>query len=412
MIVLRCAFAAALVLLAACGETTTPAPADAPAPQTAIDPLASPAGSGSSAPHLAAAADGTLLLSWIERGGNGTAAVRVARFDGARWNEPVTVVERDDLFVNWADFPSVYPIGNDSLAVHWLQKSGDASYAYDVKIVRSDDGGATWREPFSPHDDGTKTEHGFVSFADRNGTLEAVWLDGRNMTGGDHGGHGGGDMTLRWARIGDEDTVEQDAVLDDRTCECCQTTMTMTSAGPVVAYRDRSTEEVRDIAVVRWDGEGWTEPRVPHPDGWTIAGCPVNGPQLDARGERVALAWFAAPEGEARVQVAFSNDAGATWGAPVRVDGGAPIGRVDVVLLDDDRAAVTWLEGTGDGAEVRSRVVSADGKAAEPLIVATTSSARSAGFPRSAVTGGRVYYAWTDPGTPSRVRLASAPLTP
>jgi hypothetical protein len=33
------------------------------------------------------------------------------------------------------------------------------------------------------------------------------------------------------------------------------------------------------------------------------------------------------------VQIAFSTDAGATFGKPVRVDDGQPIGRVDVLRL-------------------------------------------------------------------------------
>ncbi len=64
----------------------------------------------------------------------------------------------------------------------------------------------------------------------------------------------------------------------------------MTARGPVVAYRDRSVDEVRDIAVVRRVNGTWTTPAVVHDDHWQIAACPVNGPALASRGDTVVIA--------------------------------------------------------------------------------------------------------------------------
>ena len=75
-----------------------------------------------------------------------------------------------------------------------------------------------------------------------------------------------------------------------------------------------------------------TEPATAVSDGWMIAGCPVNGPALDADGERVALAWFTAAGEAPRVQLAFSTDGGATFEEARTIDADAPAGRVDVVL--------------------------------------------------------------------------------
>ena len=129
-------------------------------------------------------------------------------------------------------------------------------------------------------------------------------------------------------------------------------------------------------------------------------------------GARVALAWFTAPNDSARVNVAFSNDAGATFGTPTRIDAGSPAGRVDLALLADGGALVTWVERTGgDGAAVRVRRVARDGKAGMPVTIAASSAARANGFPKVAITGSNVMFAWTVAGKPSMVRVARAALT-
>jgi hypothetical protein len=182
----------------------------------------------------------------------------------------------------------------------------------------------------------------------------------------------------------------------------------------VVAYRDRSGDEVRDVSVVRFDGERWSEPRPLHDDGWKIAACPVNGPAVDARGDRVAVAWFTAPPAaggspagpsRGRVLVAFSDDGGATFGAPSRIDGGRPSGRVDLLLLDSGSALVSWVEQSGDGAGLRLRIAGPGGTAGEVIEAAPVAGGRRSGFPRMARIGEAVLLAWTDAQGEGRVRV-------
>lgn len=148
------------------------------------------------------------------------------------------------------------------------------------------------------------------------------------------------------------------------------------------------------------------------PDGWEINGCPVNGPAVAEAEGRVAVAWFAAPREQSRVQVAFSDGGGTAFGPPFRVDDGRPLGRVDVALLPGGDALVSWLEQKRPGAELRVRRVSRAGSRGQARVVAGATAARSSGFPRMERTGSEVVFAWRDAGEPPRVRTAVMSLAP
>lgn len=369
--------------------------------------LPSPANTGSAMPNLTVSPDGKIYLSWIERLDGGRASLRFAVREGNGWSAPRVIAEGANWFVNWADFPSLIALKNGRntmLAAHWLVKSSPETFDYDVHISRSFDGGQTWEKPFIPHRDGVRAEHGFVSLAAASdGELAAVWLDGREMkTGGtthDQGHGGGGNMTLRYVRIRRNGRLADEAVLDGRVCECCQTAMAMTADGPVVAYRDRSEDrsEIRDISITRLRNGRWTTPRSVAADNWELTGCPVNGPAIAARGRQVAVAWYTAAGNRPRVRLAFSNDSGESFGEPITIDDGNPIGRVDLQLLDDGRAVVCWLEKMADGGKLLLRRVGAVGKPGSAVTIAPSGTARSNGFPQMVRVGNRLTFAWTGP---------------
>ena len=360
--------------------------------------LPSPAGQGSGQPNLAVSPDGRVYLSWIERLGEGRFSLRFAVKEKDQWSAPRVIAEGSNWFVNWADFPSMVVLPDGSLAAHWLAKSGTGTFEYDVTISRSFDGGKTWGKPFVPHRDGVKAEHGFVSlFAAQDGNLAAVWLDGREMKAdpNDAHGHGHGNMTLRYVKIKRDGTLADEAVLDTRVCECCQTSAAMTADGPVVVYRDRSDQEIRDISIVRLRDGKWSQPVSVFKDGWQINGCPVNGPSVTAVGRRVAVAWYTGVNDKPRVKLAFSSDAGASFGEPITVDDGNPAGRVEALMLADGSALVCWLEKLPGGGEVRMRRIKPDGKFDAAITVSATGAARSNGFPQMARTGNSLVFAWT-----------------
>jgi hypothetical protein len=401
----RIAVLFAPLVLAACA----PASPHEPWLEPAV-PVDNPAASGSRYPRLARAADGTVVMSWLAPAAAGH-ELRYAYWGAGGFGAPAVVASGEDWFVNWADFPSVVPGPDGLLAAHWLRRLPGNAYAYEVRLAISGDGGRHWSAPLTPHDDGTPTEHGFVSLLPTDGGVLAAWLDGRRTSAGhDHAEAGGGATMLRALQLARDGRGAGPGVeLDPRTCDCCQTDAAATDDGVVLVYRDRGPDEVRDVALVRLDGGRWSEPVRVHADGWRIEGCPVNGPAVAARGRTVVVAWFTSPD-VPRVRLAFSNDAGRSFGPPLEVAQGSVTGRVDVVLLDGGRAVVSWLEGGTAGAALRARPFTRDGAAGAAVSVAAASVQRTAGFPQMVRAGDGLLFAWTDAAAPQQVRTAFARL--
>jgi hypothetical protein len=382
--------AAAAIVATAQGRSAPPSPD--------VEAIPSPAGPNSAQPHLVSTVRGP-LLSWIERDGP-KATLRFAERTPSGWSAPRDIASGTDWFVNWADVPSVIRLAGGDLAAHWLQKSGADTYAYDVRLAYSRDDGKTWSRSFLPHSDGTRTEHGFASLIQMPGTgLGLAWLDGRAMKGGgSHDAHGSeaGAMSVRFAAFGRDWKQTSEMPVDLRVCECCPTSAAVTSDGPIVAYRNRSDEGVRDIVVSRLENGKWSEPKAVHADGWKIEACPVNGPMLSARGRDVVVAWVTGEGDQPRAYLAFSKDAGRSFAAPIRLDDAGSLGRVDVELMADGGAVASWIEFAGQKAHFRVRRIDRSGAKSPALTVSALAGGRASGYPRIAAHGNDVVFAWTE----------------
>lgn len=371
----------------------------APLPDPVLE-LSGPPRSGKT--YLSTGSDGRAVLTWFERTDSVNSALKLAIRDGGTWSAPRTVAEHDRFFVNWADFPSSVVTTDGRLVVHWLEKTAARPYAYHVMLTTSADDGATWSTPIRAHADTSSTEHGFAALSPRpDGGVDMVWLDGQQMIG-DHGGT----MQVRFGSLLPDGTLAQEVVLDGRTCECCQTRLARTTSGLVMSYRDRSDTEVRDIGVVRYADGQWHAPTLVANDGWVHRACPVNGPGLDALGDRVGLAWYTQADSTPQVKFAWSTDGGATFGEPIRIDAGSPIGRAELLVTDDHSARVIWLEGTGDtSAEWRMVRIADDYTVGPSQALHRTSKARDAGFARMLLAGSDLLVSVTAVGDTGGVRV-------
>ena len=122
-----------------------------------------------------------------------------------------------------------------------------------------------------------------------------------------------------------------------------------------------------------------------------------NGPAIDADAQTVAVAWFTGANDVAAVKVTFSDDGGRSFDVPVRIDQGNPVGRVDLEMLDDGTALVSWVEWTEDNQALFLCRVHRDAGCISRELLATNSAGASVNFPRIARLGRDIYLAWTQP---------------
>lgn len=359
-----------LGLIAAC---SSPKESD----ETNVHALEVPAGPDATGPRASTGPDGTVVLSWMEPDESGS-TLWYSELTEDGWQPSKTVVTGVDMFVNWADMPSVMALTETHWVAHWLEMAGNTTYAYHVVVSQSFDRGGTWSETIKPHTDGTPTEHGFVSLYPQDGKVAAIWLDGRKTGNEQAADPTASGMTLRSAVIDADGKLHHEQLIDELICDCCQTDVAVAQSGPVAVYRDRTVDEIRDISVSRNVERVWSPGVVLNNDNWQIAGCPVNGPAIDARGNRVAAAWFSAPDQRAAVQVKFSEDGGQSFGRAIQLATKGSLGHVDTVLLPDGSAVVSWLQSSSSGrGDLVARRVMADGELGAIRQIASNVPARS-----------------------------------
>ena len=377
-------------------------------PAEVISIIKAPAGFNSSESSLHKSQDGTIYLSWLESPQDNTKLLFSTLKDDYSWSDPKLITQGSDWFVNWADFPSISSFGNNLIA-HYLKKSAPDTFAYDVQLVTSNDGGETWNSSVRPHFDNTNTEHGFVSkIGLNNDSAIAVWLDGRQMAEAEKDSTIVHQMTLRGAKLDTKGIVKESYIIDDRVCDCCQTDMAMTQEGPIVVYRDRSENEARDIYYSRQINNNWTSPIPLFEDNWVIEGCPVNGPAISTKESNVAVAWFTIANGFPSVKVVFSSSNGEFFGNPINVDDESPLGRVDIELLEDNSALVSWMDRIDGKTLIQLQRIESDGSKSQITTVTESSESRSSGFPRMVIKDNFAVISWTNVASDNSLNIETA----
>ena len=373
----------------------------APAHAADVELLPSPAAENSSLSRVVSDESGNLYLSWVTQA-EGSAGLYYSTLKETRWKKPQLVRRGEDWFINWADFP-VLSVSAENKAAHWLRMSAEGTYDYDIDARFYDARTDSWSDTITPHKDGVSAEHGFVSMLPvGNGNTLMSWLDGRNTK--TEAGYG--EMTLRAGIFSARGETLSEWELDARVCDCCQTSAAMSAAGPIIVYRDRSAEEIRDIYVTRYVNGDWTPPVAIHDDQWEIAGCPVNGPSVAAQGNFVAVGWFTAKDDSPKVQLALSTDSGQHFSAPILVSGPDTIGRIDTAILANGQVAVSWLDTKDETAELTVSRFSAGGSLIDTTVVAGMSASRRSGFPIIEAIGDDLFVTWTDISEGPEVRVA------
>ncbi len=364
-----------------------------------LKPLNTPASNFSSLSRLYTDNTGTVFMSWVEQR-NDSAHLYYSKFIENEWIQKKYISGSDSWFVNWADFPSLIAKDGEVSNAHWLQKVPGGTYAYQVVVASTTD---NWVRNETPHKDNTPTEHGFVSMIPvSDSTFMSIWLDGRNTGGHGHASHSEGSlstaMTLRSAILNQDLEIKSQHLVDPSVCDCCGTAAVKTNDGYLVAYRNRTENEVRDIYVSKFRNGEWSEPTIVHNDNWEIAACPVNGPALASNNDNVAIAWYTGANEASKVKIALSKNSGNSFEAPLVIDGANSLGRVDVDFIETDLIAVSWMKRSSeDRAKADFEVIIIDDKmnVLTQKTIAKMSSSRKSGFPQITAKNGNLIASWT-----------------
>ena len=226
-----------------------------------------------------------------------------------------------------------------------------------------------------------------------------------------HGNSDYGQMNLYHRQFTNTGELGPEYLIDQKVCECCPTSSVNHEDTLVIAYRDRSEEEVRDIYIARRVRNNWETPYPLHRDGWKIAGCPVNGPMLAISSQQIAVAWYTAANEKAKVNIAFSNDLGKTFSKPIRVDTGMPIGRVDVIWVDENHALVSWIESSEKSSNIVVRKVKNDATINKEIVVAKIAKGRISGYPQMEIINDQILFAWTEVSSETAVASKWIPIS-
>ena len=418
----------AALFLTALLPSASAAPIENRQPKTENSSPSSPAPADTQCSSLTRAPDGTLHLTYY-----GPAPADAAPNARTVWHAtlaptataftpPRAIITTPLLMENWADFATLVVGTDGALTAQWFQKSAPDAHGYNGWFSRSADGGRTWRAP-------ARLGHEFVALAPLSqGRTLAVWLEStRPLEGHNHlpptnpSAPYQPAMKLMARLLAPDGTSLGEWTVDPDVCTCCQNTVAVLPGDRVfVAYRGHTRDEIRDNLHTTFDlaTASWTKPATLRDDGWKIAACPVNGPAADARDATLAVSWFTAAEGSARVFARLSVDAGTTFTAPVQIDLGRPIGRLETVALPDRSAVILWLEmkSENNAAGLYARRLFPNGQLSAPQLLTTTTQARTGGFPRAALRlDGSLLISFTQTGDSPHVRTITfnpAPLVP
>ncbi len=356
--------------------------------------VANPASAGSLQPNWSVTPDGATVLNWTEPSKDGSYSLRYAVRRGGSWSAPITVAAHRHFFRHPAEVPEVVQTTGDHWLAHWVenQEGSDAEFVY----VSSSKDGAHWTAPAMAHRDRSPVEHGLASMtANPDGSASLFWLEALK----------GEDAPVYLMRTvvdasGKEVTEE---TLDDDVCACCPTAVAKTAKGLIVAYRDHTPKDIRDIAVLRLENGHWSASKTIYNDDWKIDACPVNAASVAAKADRVAIAWYTAAHNSPQVKLVFSADDGATFNKPVIVSTGAAHGYVSVVMDDSGNATVSWLEQGSGATRVLVRAVSSAGVAG-PVLEIAKGEKSELGYPKLVRSGKETFIAW---GSKAKIQTAS-----
>lgn len=353
----------------------------------------------SAEPALAAAADGTAYVAWVEHRGK-EADVWVARLDrdGGPASAPSRVNPVAGAATAWrGDAPTIAVAPEGAVYVGWTSRIEGVKHADDLHLSVSRDGGRTFGPPVKVNDDREAVGHGMHSLAvGPDGRVYVAWLDERNVARPAPESQDPAQKKMEHMEANREvfvaassdggRTFSPNVFVAKEACPCCKTSIAAGEGGRVfVGWRQVLPGEFRHIGVAASADGGRTfgSPVTVSDDRWMIAACPVSGPALSLAADgTLRAAWYTEGDrGGQGLYWAESRDDGRTFSAGRSLTAGRTRG--NPLLLSDAKGTTTAVWESEEGGSHRVMTATLAG---EPSPLAS-----NAELPSAALAGGQLF---------------------
>jgi hypothetical protein len=340
---------------------------------------------GAAALNAAFAPDGSLWVVAL----NEQQQLFVQRSDdgGSGWSGPRVLDTGGDTIASEGESRPKLRFGPKGWAVIAYTRPLSKPYTGEIRMLRSEDAGASFSAPFTVHEDRQLITHRFESVAfDSTGALHSLWIDKRDLEAATRNGKTdyAGAALYRNVSLDGGRTFGPDIKVADHTCECCRIALAPAADGGLAAmWRHVFDGGIRDHAIVRIaPGGGNVSPivRVSHDD-WKIDACPHHGPGLaEAVDGGFHAVWFGIRGNEPAVRYA-RLDASGKPGRDVRVIPDTAAEHADVCSagaktviawrsFDGQRMRyVAWISRDGGKSFVQQQLGATDADADNPILV-------------------------------------------
>lgn len=186
----------------------------------------------------------------------------------------------------------------------------------EIRFARSTNFGRSFNPPVVVNDGPEKAHQSFLHMdAGADGTVAVAWLDFRDYN----------DISVYAAVSKDAGgTWAPNVKVAGAVCPCCRPAVAVGNGAIAIVWRHVYPTHVRDLAAStsRDGGKTWSAPARVAVDGWVLDGCPHSGPSMVFLGDVLGLAWYTGAAGRASLRFSTSKDFGASWSAPVELQGG------------------------------------------------------------------------------------------
>ena len=343
------------------------------------------AGRSNSAPWIAAQGRDVAVTWAAASGGKSDIFVAMSTDAGATFSDPVHVnTVPGEGRVGGEIPPRVALRGRARTTPEVVVAWNATDRGTQIKIARSVDGGKTFGTPASLQPAGAAGDRGWHSLTlDDEGVAHLLWLDHRGLSGPktEHAHGVAADDTdgvamaqtssLYYASFGARVSTER--AVTSGVCYCCKTAIVALPGGTLVsAWRHVYAGNMRDMAFTmsRDGGASFAPPARVSADGWSINGCPDDGPALAAGpDERVHIVWPTVIPGTEPVGALFYSTLGAsgTFASRTRIPtlGSPKPSHPQVVVDGSGRMVVAWDESWGG---VRTAAYSVAERAADGAV--------------------------------------------